>query len=209
VAPNAGALAPARELLGVEQRVEFVLSGSRRLEARADLPLSRELVYYLYIGRRLPAKGYDVLLDAFDVAYAADNSLRLILVGDGTIERHPGVIDVGRSEDPSIWLACCDYLVSPNRHSYFDLAIMEAMSIGTPVLMTATEGHEYFASIQHDGLVTTSASDPAELAAALLGNRRKRKQNATGTRANMEIYEATFSVTKYQSRLTDFFHRLL
>lgn len=208
VFPNSGALSIYETLVPAGKRVAFVASGSAVMRPRSIAPLDPQFVYYLYIGRRVPVKGFDLVIDAFSRAHAVDPSVRLILLGDGAPVDAPGVIDVGRSNEPAVWIAACDYLVSANRQSYFDLSVMEALSIGTPLIMACTGGHGYFGTLDLPGIYCLPAVTPDLLAEALLKNRRKRLMNESAQMANRDLYRAEFATERYLARVNEFLQRL-
>ena len=175
----------------------------------AALSLDPSQVYYLYLGRRAPIKGFDVVLESFQNAYRTDPSLRLLLVGRGEPVQSPGVVDIGYSEDPASWLAACDYLVSANRQSYFDLSVMEALSLGTPMIIACTGGHRYFADAHSPGIVPLHAVEGEALTRSFLAHRTKRSENAQGSEGNRAIYRSHFSDSAYRDRLDCLLERLL
>ena len=209
VAPNDGALDPTRHLIGKKTRVEFLLSGSRKLVPRTQIPLDKDCIYFLYIGRRIWTKGYDLVIDAFRAAHEMDPTLRLILIGDGIPESSDGIIDVGRTEDPASWLASCDWLISANRESYFDLVVMEALSIGTPIVMTVTGGHEFFATDENPGVKPMADTEVRTLTESMMQNRVKRSGSDPRVAENISLHSQIFSVDRYRDRLNAFFERIL
>jgi glycosyltransferase involved in cell wall biosynthesis len=204
VFPNADSTRIYESLLTPRNELRYVMSGCRRMVARYDLPLDPAYIYYLYIGRRLHIKGFDIVLDAFRQVYDTDPSVRLLLLGSGDVVQHPGVIDVGYVTEPANWLAACDYMVSANVQSYFDLALMEALSIGTPMIVACTGGHRDFMRSQSPGVIGIGDADPRLLAAAMLNNRRKRHAQQSACEANRELYSESYSDARYRERLDVF-----
>ncbi len=190
-------------------RIEYLLSGSQQLKTRHTLPLDPKYIYYLYIGRRNAIKGFDIIIQAFEQAYRTDASLRLLLVGGGDPVRHPGIIDLGRSEEPGNWIAACDFFVSANRQSYFDLSVMEALSLGTPLIIASTGGHRFFADLNAPGITAIRAANPELLAQAMLQNRKKRGENRAATVSNQKIFDEQLASEHYRSRLDHLLRQLV
>jgi glycosyltransferase involved in cell wall biosynthesis len=209
VFPNEHATKIYETLLRSSAKLEYVLSGSQELQPRLLLPLDPRNVYYLFIGRRIPIKGFDLVLEAFKIAYEIDKSLRLLVVGNGDPLEIPGVLDIGFSNQPATWFAACDYLVSANRQSYFDLSVMEALSLGTPLIITCTYGHRFFAEIKSPGVIGLSDADVESLVKAFLGNRSKRCPESAASRANKLLYTDYFSTISYRLRVECLMARLL
>jgi glycosyltransferase involved in cell wall biosynthesis len=204
VFPNANSTRIYDSLLTPRSELRYVMSGCRPMTARYDLPLDPAYIYYLYIGRRVHIKGFDIVLDAFKQVYDVDPSVRLLLLGSGDVVQHPGVIDIGYVTEPANWLAACDYMLSANVQSYFDLALMEALSIGTPMIVACTGGHRDFMRSPSPGVIGIGDADPQLLANAMLENRRKRSAQPSECEANRQLYSNTYSDARYRERLDAF-----
>jgi glycosyltransferase involved in cell wall biosynthesis len=208
VFPNSYSQSIYSPLISASTRVEYLASGCQKLEPEYKLPLDPSYIYYLYIGRRNKIKGFDIVLNAFRSAYLKDQRLQLLVVGGGERIEEPGIIDLGRSEAPGNWIAVADYLLSVNRNSYFDLSVMEALSIGTPLIIACTGGHRYFADISGPGIFPVSEASASELEDAILQNRTKRFNNAIAVNSNLRLFEENMSSQKYQHRLECFLRSL-
>ncbi len=209
VLPHQGAFPIFQPLLRPSTRVEYVLSGCRALPFRCLIPLDEKLVFYLFIGRRIPIKGFDLIMDAFQAARREDDRLRLILVGAGEPSTLPGVVDIGRSNSAADWLASCDYMISANRESYFDLSVMEALSHGTPLLLAPTGGHKFFTDIVSPGIALTPRLDSRGIAEIMLGNTLKRSVEPGRSSANRSLFDDVFSTDHYRRRVNSMLSRLI
>ncbi len=181
--------------------MEYLLSGCMQMKAEGHLPLDPKFIYYLYLGRRVAIKGFDLVLEAFQKAHEQDASLRLVVVGRGEKISVPGVIDIGYSNNPAAWLFSCDYLISANRQSYFDLSVMEALSLGTPLIINRTGGHCYFKDIDSAGIYSLPNADVQTLTQAILTNHIKRFENRAASDANKKLFHEQFDSCNYRIRL--------
>ena len=209
VFPNEHAAKIYDSLFRPSAKLEYVLSACQEARPRYVIPLDPRYVYYLFIGRRIAIKGFDLVLDAFKAAYAIDNSLRLLVVGKGEPLEIPGVLDIGYSDQPANWFAVCDYLVSANRQSYFDLSVMEALSLGTPLIITCTNGHKFFGEIETPGVIALPNADVESLTNAILENRKKRFPENPASPGNKALYNAHFSSNVYRNRIENLMEKLL
>jgi glycosyltransferase involved in cell wall biosynthesis len=209
VFPNKEARVIYDPIMEKETHVEYLLSGCQQMKSRYNLPLDPKYSYLLYLGRRNTIKGFDVALEAFKRAYGKDNNLRLILIGGGDPVAHPGVLDIGRSEEAGSWLAACDYMVNSNRQSYFDLSVMEALSLGTPLIVACTTGHQFYARVNSSGIIPLPAADIELFEKAFLSNRKKRTENLQACADNRKLYRDQLSSEQYRIRLDDLLRRLL
>ncbi len=114
----------------------------------------------LAIGRRVPQKGFDVLLDALPAGFT------LQVAGEGPFERdQPGVTWLGRREDVPALLAQADILAVPSRWEGFGLAAAEGLAAGVVVVASDVDG---LAEVVGDCGVLVPPEDPAALRAALV-----------------------------------------
>lgn len=105
--------------------------------------------YLCAMGRLVPQKGFDVLIDAF--ARLSDPSLHLAILGSGPLEeallaraRAANVADrlhlLGFTPNPESLLFHSRLFVSSSRWEGFPNAIMEALAVGAPVVATSCPG---------------------------------------------------------------------
>jgi glycosyltransferase involved in cell wall biosynthesis len=147
-------------------------------DAAVDLGARKPSVVAL--GRMVPQKGFDVLVDAFgeltrdptfswDLELAGDGpelgALRTRAATGGVDDRIRFVGRVDRAEAVEL-LAGASAFVLPSRHEPFGIVNLEAMAAGTPVVATRVGG---VPEIVDDGItgLLVDARDPASLARAI------------------------------------------
>jgi glycosyltransferase involved in cell wall biosynthesis len=171
------------------------------------MPLDPQYLYFLYIGRRLPIKGFDLVIEAFKRASVRRPAIRLILLGKGEKVDLPGVIDVGFSTSPHDWMASVDYIISANRQSYFDLTVLEALSVGAPLLMTCTDGHQVLRGAS-PGIFDIGEPNVEDIERAFLSAQCKRELNVDVIRGNQELFRRQYSDEIYRENLDRILHDL-
>ena len=113
---------------------------------REELGLTAKTFVVGAVGRLHASKGNDVLIQAFRAAAPANAAL--VILGDGPQRKQ---LELLRAGDDRIYflgyrpevhgcLRDLDLFVSPSREESFGLAIIEAMSVGLPVIATSAEG---------------------------------------------------------------------
>jgi len=125
----------------------------RFLEAHPHFKSSRIM---LYLGRLHPKKGIDLLIKAFGICGAADQGYRLLVAGgvsgSGVAPRYleelrglaarecpQGTVEFcGVLEGDAKWqaLAAAEVFVLPSHQENFGMAVVEALSVGLPVLIS-------------------------------------------------------------------------
>jgi glycosyltransferase involved in cell wall biosynthesis len=118
----------------------------------------------LYVGRLVPQKGADVLVDAAwtvgegEFTLAGDGPLR------GRLRPPPNVALAGRVDDVPARLNAARVAVIPSRWEGFGLFAVEAMAAGTPVVASAVDG---LAEVVGDAGLLVPPGDARALADAI------------------------------------------
>ncbi len=147
---------PARRvhLIGNFVDAPAPLASSQAADLRAGLPLPADAWLLLAVGRCVPVKGWDVLLQAFArlPRAIAGRPVGLLLLGDGPLRaslqeqaRQLGVAGrvhfAGWQADPAPFYALADLVVFPSRAAEaLGNVILEAWAHGRPVLSSACHG---------------------------------------------------------------------
>jgi len=99
--------------------------------------------FLLYIGRIDPSKGCEQLFQYFITLRQRETCPRkLVLLGKATmpIPEHPDLIALGFVDEQTKWdaLSACDLLVVPSPYESLSMVLLEAWSIGKPVLVNGS-----------------------------------------------------------------------
>ncbi len=207
VFPNEGCVPIYNSVLKAEHKLEFLLSGSKRNETAFEYPLDKSKINILYIGRRNTIKGFDIILDNFKKVYELRKDIRLIVVGSGDSFEQEGVVDVGFSSTPLTWFNSVDYVINSNRQSYFDLSILEVLSIGTPIIMASNFGHAFFKG-KSMGILTFE-DEGKGLFDILIQLEKDEIKKAQMIRENLKLYSDLFTDAHYQERLEEMSKRII
>jgi phosphatidylinositol alpha-mannosyltransferase len=140
--------------------------GGHRLEG-----LDEEALYLIFVGRREPRKGLEVLLEALAVIRETNPEVRLLVVGaESGTNKEEGVVWLGRLEDELIpdSYRSARIMVSPALGwESFGIVLIEAMASGLPVVASDIPGYR---AVVEDGVqgVLVPPGDAQALAEALL-----------------------------------------
>jgi glycosyltransferase involved in cell wall biosynthesis len=147
--------------------------------ARGGVKSSYDLhspVRLLYVGRLHPQKGLDTLLRALPLL-KGQRSVCLRLIGDGPAQKQLralaerlGVAEdvrfLGSRTDVAPYLRRNDILILPSRAEGLSNALLEAMSVGLPVVASAIPGNLEVVEHLSNGMLFT-VDDPSSLASAM------------------------------------------
>lgn len=191
---------------------------------RAAYPQLGDEPFVLFLGRLHEQKGIDLLLPAFERVLAKQPSARLVIAGpdyglSAHLQKRIAAMNqkdrllligpiYGAEKRAALRDAACFCL--PSRHEGFSLAVLEALAMGTPVVISP-ECH--FPEVADAGAGLISALDPPTIADALLqllqdGSLRSRASLAARelvasrytwpdiARQTIEAYEKQLSVVR-------------
>jgi glycosyltransferase involved in cell wall biosynthesis len=126
------------------------------------------------VGRLVPEKGMDLLVQAFRSAFAkGDEPIRLIVVGDGPQQAalrglsddDRRIVLAGAQDAIERFYPAFDVYVSAARFEPFGLTIVEAMDAGCRLVVTRTDGPRAF--LDDDRVLWTEPNDATALAESL------------------------------------------
>lgn len=167
------AYVPAERLMWLPNPLRSPPAANRQAAPWVDTP------FLLTVGRLSPAKGHDVLLEAFVRVHAIRPNVHLAILGDGpmrvALETQARAMDIGDHvhfagyvDDPFPWYRASVALVHPARFEGLPNAVIEAMSVGLAVIATDTQsGLREFVRNGESGLIVIS-DEPTSLAEAMV-----------------------------------------
>jgi glycosyltransferase involved in cell wall biosynthesis len=148
-----------------------------RADLRAELGVDDAELVFMTVANLRPEKGYQVLLNAARALADSGRPVRIAAVGRGPLDatlraRHHelGLGDrfqfLGQRDDVPQLLAGADAFVLPSLHEGLPVALMEATSVGLPIVATSVGGVPQILEDEVDALLVPPG-DPGALAAAM------------------------------------------
>lgn len=143
------------------KKLRFILTGIEQCtatipkkEIRKKYHLSNSDFVICYTGRHNSIKGYDNLLKIGTSAIKELNAKILVAGKQGNIPApcQSSWTEIGWTKDPYSIINAADVFILPNRETYFDIAMLEALSLGKVILTTYTGGNKIFKKFQNAGI---------------------------------------------------------
>jgi glycosyltransferase involved in cell wall biosynthesis len=118
-----------------------IVSGVVQLKPSRKISFGSGLVAG-YFGRFISDKGFDLYCDLAEKCAANNTKVNFICAGAGELEHfcNEHITNLGWRTDVADLISAVDVVIVPNRVAYFDLIILEAMSLGKTVITTDLGG---------------------------------------------------------------------
>ena len=140
----------------------YVLTGIPAVEASRtkvqvieELKLKDDSFIVSYAGRHNEAKGYDILKRIAEVFLKRHEKAVFVVAGkESPLTRlnHKRWIELGWTDDVKSYIAASDVFILPNRETYFDLVMIEVLSLGKIIVASRTGGNKYFEKNHCEGV---------------------------------------------------------
>ena len=157
-----------------------------------------------FFGRKHPHKGYDIFCQAAELAYRYKKDIVFVSAGSGPISpplHLPNFLDLGYlTTELADAIAAVDLVIVPNRVCYFDLVILEAMSLGKPVLTTPVGGSR---CLNSPGIFFVNDLSAENLMMAIDELLSKSDLEEAG-KLNVEVFEDMYSLQPFARRHLEF-----
>jgi len=176
-----------------------------------DLPFKR---FVFAVGRVVPKKGFDLLIDAFVQVAAEHPDVGLVVGGSGSasealaaqasrLELADRIILPGRLDRAAVAWAMdhAEVFVLPSRVEPFGIVVLEAMRAGCPVVVSCHGGALEIVRHGRDGLVA-DPFDPQDLAegmSALLSDPSRASHLAATGRVRVATFSWSLIVERYEA----------
>lgn len=183
-------------------RAGLVAAAGDRDDARRRLGIDDDQVLVAHVANYRREKAHEVLIEAA-AHLDADTPIRIVLVGQGQRQDEVAAIlaaadlgdrvrILGFRDDVAAIVGASDALVLSSDHEGLPVAVMEALSLGVPVVSTAVGGIPEAVTDRVDGLLVPPRR-PDLLAAALdelAGDAALRAELAAGAAASADRFDA-------------------
>jgi glycosyltransferase involved in cell wall biosynthesis len=195
--------------LSKKKDTRFILTGAvglksnlDRYQARAEFGLLGKRVL-AFIGRHNTVKGYNFLQSACMRLLTQDPDLIVLVAGKPepfSPPIHPRWIELGWHPNPEHVLTAADLLVLPNERTFFDLVLLEALSLGTPIVASASGGNRTAKFINYDGMLLYRRGSFEEFSTQISAVLNKNSYRQYLRRASKQTFERYFTHIDFARR---------
>lgn len=197
--------------------VKYVYTGCKkktitinRMNYRKNLGISNDEFMISYIGRHNYIKGYDLLTKIGD--QLINDGMSVVCAGQTSSITYPiskKWIELGYISDAQNLINASDVVIIPNRNTYFDLVIIEILSMGKIVITSHTGGNVDIAK-ETRGLVLFETGNERSLLQAIQKVREMSiKTRATLQSENIKFYEKHCSPLEFSRNYINAINEIL
>ena len=126
-----------------------------RNEVLAELNIEEKDFIVCYVGRHNEVKGYDNLKKIGKKYLEIDKDAWIVCAGkEEPLYRlkHNRWIEIGWTKDAYSYIAASDVFILPNRETYFDIVMLEVLSLGKIIIASRTGGNKFFEKAGCEGV---------------------------------------------------------
>lgn len=187
---------------------KYVLTGitpsfasREREDVLKELCISNDKFVISYVGRHNTIKGYDVLKEIGKTVLNDDNTYFIVAGKESPFKRlnHPHWKEIGWTDDPHSYIAASDMFLLPNKETYFDIVMIEILSLGKIVVASRTGGNKYFEKNGVEGVFLYDSIDEAVMLINKIKSMNKSDRLMLGKK-NYEFYKNNLTISSmYES----------
>ena len=146
------------------KKYDITQRGSLGTKTRNEWNISQETKVFGFVGRVVPEKGINEILEAFMTLSGIDNILLMVVGPLDDVDRldselflkskqAKNIIYVGAVHNAAKYFAAFDYLLLPSYREGFGMTVLEAAAMGVPSIISNIKGPTDFVVHNYNGLI--------------------------------------------------------
>ncbi|TWF44339.1 glycosyltransferase involved in cell wall biosynthesis [Chitinophaga polysaccharea] len=206
-----GKMVADKKLLFLPTGITPAKENESRAEVRKKYGIPESAVVFCYAGRHNSIKGYDLLKEAAEIILRKQENVYFLIAGaPGDVEPvlHERWIEVGWTNDPYSIINAADCFVLPNRETYFDLILLEVLSLGQSVILSETGGNKYFKKFNSSELHFFEGGSVSSLIEQLNRFRNSMNINPLKRTDNLKLFNSYFTQSAFGQRYLDLYNQI-
>ena len=163
-----------------------------------------------YVGRHNKVKGYDFLRQLVNCDKITTDIQFLIGGREGPLyaPKKPNWKEIGWTNDPYSLVNSSDLFILPNKETYFDLVLLETLSLGKIVLISDTGGNKYFKTMSSKGIFFFKTLDECVDKILLIKNMSEDERKKLGEE-NKKMFLSYFSSHVFYINYSKLFNTII
>ena len=188
----------------------------KREEIRKVLGFKESDFLVIFIGRHNEYKGFDILFEAIKNLRKNYKDIYLVSAGKGPLiekfkkdkEAEKVWKYIGFVENVGDYINACDVHCIPNRESYFDIGLIESLSVGTPIITTNVGGHRFFKD-KSKGIFLINPEMKELMDAIIKVKSFKETEREKLKEENKKLYQSNFTLEKFAQNFLEIIDTVL
>lgn len=186
-----------------DKKIKYLLTGTKPLkfnknknDFRKEYKIPENAFLICFIGRHNEVKGYDNFIKICKSLLKNKEDIYIITAGIGNIEspKNSRWIDIGWTNDPGSVVNASDIFILPNKRTYFDLVLLEVLSIGKTCIVSNTGGNKTVEKLSNGIFKYNTITEAINIIEKLYVNKDRLLEYE---KINKEVYNKYFTVEKF------------
>lgn len=202
-----------------EKKYKYLLTGVpdckkelvETVNVRKKYKIPQQAFVISYIGRHNRIKGYDILKEiGKEILRVFDNIYFLIAGKEEPIGglKNNRWIEVGWTNNPYSIIDASDLFILPNRETFFDLVLLEVLSLGKNILISYCGGNKRFAGFNSEGILFFHNIEEAIEQIKYLYKKEKEEREKMGQQ-NRQVYKEYFTMKKFTKNYLEIMNSII
>lgn len=180
-----------------------------RQEVREELHISNEDFCISYVGRHNYVKGYDKLKEIGEMVLEDEHTWIIVAGKEEPLFglEHEHWKEIGWTNDAHSYISASDVFVLPNKETYFDIVMLEVLSLGKIVVASRTGGNRYFDKLKPNGVFLYNTIEEVISIINKLRNMSMHERNKLGE-LNKKMFLENFTDEVFVNRYCEFINNI-
>ncbi|WP_104722498.1 glycosyltransferase family 4 protein [Helicobacter mesocricetorum] len=184
-------------------KTKNIIENKNLLRAKLKIPAKAKV--FLYLGRFIDVRGYDILIQAAQKILTHSDDIYFLVVGEtGEIPIHSKqYIQIPYTQNPQDFINMADCCLCPNRASLFDLSMIEILSLKKPLICSYVGGYRWLENKTNGMLYIQSESVDSLIEA--INKFVSLSDNEIGTMGenNFKLYQSHLTLEQFANNYCD------